>query len=74
MHTSLTPQSACPPARHFDLCAHAPALQAQVWPGPCHFPDFFSEKGAEFFRRQLAAHFALVPWDGIWIDMDEVSK
>lgn len=38
-----------------------------VWPGPCHFPDFFDAKGQAFFTRQLEAHHALVPWDGIWI-------
>ena len=50
----------------------APA--AQVWPGACHFPDFLHERGQRFFARQLAQHHKQVPWDAIWIDMDEIAK
>ncbi|KAL4448263.1 hypothetical protein ABPG75_005482 [Micractinium tetrahymenae] len=45
-----------------------------VWPGACHFPDFFLPRAQQYFTRQLARHRELVPWDGIWIDMDEVSN
>ncbi|KAL4423393.1 hypothetical protein ABPG77_004324 [Micractinium sp. CCAP 211/92] len=45
-----------------------------VWPGACHFPDFFLPRAQRFFTRQLANHRQMVPWDGIWIDMDEVSN
>lgn len=43
-----------------------------VWPGPTHFPDFLHERGRTFFSTFLAKHHDLIPWDGIWIDMDEV--
>ncbi|GAB4817380.1 hypothetical protein N2152v2_004426 [Parachlorella kessleri] len=42
-----------------------------VWPGACHFPDFFDPKAQDFFSQLLKEHHGLVPWDGIWIDMDE---
>ena len=45
-----------------------------MWPGACHFPDFLHERGQRFFARQLAQHHKQVPWDAIWIDMDEIAK
>lgn len=39
---------------------------SQVWPGACHFPDFFLPRAQRFFTRQLANHRQMVPWDGIW--------
>lgn len=45
-----------------------------VWPGPSNFVDFFAEKGQNFLSRFLEKHHALVPWNGIWIDMNEASN
>ena len=45
-----------------------------MWPGPVHYPDFLFPPTAQYWRRQLAAFRALVPWDGLWIDMNEASN
>jgi alpha-glucosidase (family GH31 glycosyl hydrolase) len=47
---------------------------AWVWAGATHFPDFFLPRARDYFTRLLKEHRGLVPWDGIWIDMDEVSN
>lgn len=47
---------------------------AWVWPGPCHFPDFFLPRAQQYFTRQLALHRGMVPWDAMWIDMNEASN
>lgn len=47
---------------------------AQVWPGACHFPDFLHPNGKNFFKHQLSDYYSLVPWSGLWIDMNEVSN
>lgn len=46
----------------------------QVWPGPTNFPDFFNPKSTDYWTTQLQQFHDLVPVDGIWIDMNEVSN
>lgn len=46
----------------------------QVWPGATHFPDFLSKAGVKYWGQQLQAFHELVPYDGLWIDMDEASN
>eukprot|EP00891_Asterochloris_glomerata_P007647 jgi/Astpho2/7647/e_gw1.00115.13.1_t len=46
----------------------------QVWPGPVHFVDFLSSNGTDFWADQLTTLYSKVPWDGLWIDMNEVSN
>jgi len=46
----------------------------QVWPGPTYFPDFFHPKSQDYWTAQLQSLYDLVPYDGIWIDMNEVSN
>ena len=50
------------------------ALLGWVWAGPTHYPDFLSPRGQAYFTELLRGHHDTVPWDGIWIDMDEVSN
>lgn len=45
-----------------------------VWPGASHWPDFLDPRSQAFFTRQLQQHHGLVPWDAIWIDMNEPSN
>ena len=45
-----------------------------VWPGATHYPDFFSNAGREFFAYFMKIHHDVVPWSGIWIDMNEPSN
>ncbi len=44
----------------------------QVWPGWCHFPDFTSRKGREWWKQQVQ-FFADNGVSGIWNDMNEIS-
>ena len=49
-------------------------VYVQVWPGATHFPDFLSKAGVKYWGQQLQAFHDLVPYDGLWIDMDEASN
>jgi alpha-glucosidase len=44
----------------------------EVWPGWCHFPDFTSEKGREWWRKEVRT-FAAAGVSGLWNDMNEIS-
>ncbi|KAK9841177.1 hypothetical protein WJX74_001449 [Apatococcus lobatus] len=46
----------------------------QVWPGATHWPDFGHKRTVSWWQRQIAAAHELSPFDGLWIDMDEVSN
>lgn len=46
----------------------------QVWPGPTYFPDFFHPAAQNYWTEQLRSFHDMVPVDGIWIDMNEVSN
>ena len=41
-----------------------------VWPGKCVFPDFFSEEGKSFWKKEVEK-FMENGFDGIWLDMNE---
>lgn len=44
----------------------------QVWPGWCHFPDFTSVKGREWWKGQLKSYIR-TGVEGIWNDMNEIA-
>ena len=46
----------------------------QVWPGPTYFPDFLHPNAQNYWTDQLREFYKQVPIDGVWIDMNEVSK
>lgn len=46
----------------------------QVWPGPTYFPDFFHPSTQDYWTKQLKSFHDMVPVDGLWIDMNEVSN
>jgi alpha-glucosidase len=46
---------------------------AQVWPGWCHFPDFTSPKGRNWWKEKIK-FFANTGVDGIWNDMNEIAS
>ena len=46
----------------------------QVWPGYTIFPDFLNPSGQTFWLNQFQQFLGQVPYDGIWIDMNEISN
>ncbi|KAF2661862.1 glycoside hydrolase family 31 protein [Lophiostoma macrostomum CBS 122681] len=45
-----------------------------VWPGYTVFPDWLSTGGQPWWVQEMVAWHKEVPFDGIWIDMSEVSS
>eukprot|EP01137_Pigoraptor_chileana_P037623 Opistho-2@34981 len=51
------------------------AVVGKVWPGATHFPDFLHPNASEYWQTSLAQfHSSLVQFDGVWLDMNEVSN
>jgi len=46
----------------------------QVWPGKSVFPDFFHPKTQEWWTGVIKNWLNQVPFDGIWIDMNEIAN
>ncbi|KAG0568362.1 hypothetical protein KC19_6G014200 [Ceratodon purpureus] len=47
---------------------------AQVWPGATNFPDFLHPKAQEFWSTEVAEFHKTVPFDGLWLDMNEPAN
>lgn len=48
---------------------------AQVWPGQAVFPDYlFNPNTYKWLKEQLAAWHQAVPFDGLWLDMNEPAS
>lgn len=52
--------------------ADAANYTGEVWPGWCHFPDFTSVRGREWWQKEVAV-FGKAGVAGIWNDMNEIS-
>ena len=50
-----------------------PAL-GKVWPGATAFPDWTHPNASRFWASQIQAFYARVPFDGLWIDMNEIAS
>ena len=46
----------------------------QVWPGAVHFPDFLNPKAEQWWLDMVADFYEKVPFDGLWVDMNEASN
>lgn len=46
----------------------------QLWAGAVHFPDFWSNVTQRWWAKQLADFHQKMPFDGLWIDMNEASN
>ena len=46
----------------------------QVWPGPVHFPDFLNPTTIEWWTNETKLFHNQVPFDGMWIDMNELAN
>lgn len=49
-------------------------LIARVWPGFTAFVDFLNPKAGAFWSQGLDALYNLIPFDGLWLDMNEPSN
>ncbi|XP_053132268.1 lysosomal alpha-glucosidase-like [Hemicordylus capensis] len=49
-------------------------LIGQVWPGLTAFPDFSNPNTHQWWLENLNHFHSLVPFDGLWIDMNEPSN
>ncbi|CAN0283402.1 unnamed protein product [Lampetra planeri] len=49
-------------------------LIGKVWPGETAFPDFTNRATRQWWSENLKSLHDLVPFDGLWIDMNEPSN
>ncbi|KAG2498166.1 hypothetical protein HYH03_003923 [Edaphochlamys debaryana] len=49
-------------------------LLGQVWSGPTHWPDFLHPEATAYWGGLLGEMYGKVPYDGIWLDMNEPSN
>jgi len=51
------------------------AIHGRVWPGAVIFPDFLNPASIDYWYNQMQAFHSVGPeFDGMWIDMNEISN
>ncbi|XP_077184313.1 lysosomal alpha-glucosidase [Paroedura picta] len=58
----------------FILNATGQPLMGKVWPGPTAFPDFTNPQAQQWWYDMVKDFHDQVPFDGMWIDMNEPSN
>jgi lysosomal alpha-glucosidase len=58
----------------FILNSTGDPLIGKVWPGTVVFPDFTNPKTTDWWYEQAKAFHDQLPYDGLWIDMNEPSN
>ncbi|XP_062976199.1 lysosomal alpha-glucosidase isoform X2 [Elgaria multicarinata webbii] len=58
----------------FILNATGQPLIGKVWPGPTAFPDFTNPETQQWWHDMVKDFHDQVPFDGMWIDMNEPSN
>ncbi len=43
----------------------------QVWPGAVHYPDYSHPAAQDWWFKHLSDWHKQLPFDGLWIDMNE---
>ena len=49
-------------------------IEGKVWPGKTVFPDFFHPDITNYWTDQLRSYHDQIPFDGVWLDMNEPSN
>jgi alpha-glucosidase len=58
----------------FIKSANKQIFTGKVWPGDAVYPDFFAKNTATWWKKYLSKLHDVVPFDGLWEDMNEASN
>ncbi|XP_042515558.1 alpha-glucosidase-like [Macadamia integrifolia] len=59
---------------HVFIMRNGTEYLGKVWPGNVYFPDFLNPAADTFWEGEISAFHQRLPFDGLWIDMNELSN